>query len=372
MFPPEVVDRIVHALHDDYDTLRLCGLINRDWMAASRYHFLNGKRRMQLTHHNLPLFLDLLGSPFNTFSTRLERLRVKGVDYTTLKSLWSALPHFSHLRELQIGGHFFDPVVDVALLGPEAQIFPRVTSLAIARIFFSSYGTLNSFLARVTSLSALKIEGLRDIDKFETDINADHQSSHRLQLHLTSLHLELGPAMLAWLKWSGFCLRAREGHLNISHTSSFPIVSEYLSAAQFSRLTLRVHSSNLLLLQYPPSLIALCLLDPLWMSGSQGDLSVSLNLLPFLRQISLSIPGLQELAFCIVTLPFPNLAAGLPPTHEEVTSILDGAGFAGLRRLEFLMSRDIGRDELRATLESILPMQFSRGIVRLGVEGPGA
>jgi hypothetical protein len=72
--PPEIVDQIIDALHDDKKSLAACALVYSKWLAPSRRHLF---RKVALTTENIQAFLNLLDSPHSTLHKFTKNLAME-------------------------------------------------------------------------------------------------------------------------------------------------------------------------------------------------------------------------------------------------------------------------------------------------------
>ncbi|RXW24954.1 hypothetical protein EST38_g920 [Candolleomyces aberdarensis] len=76
--PYEILECILDYLHDDPETLRICSLVHRSWLPATRYHLLNPTIISQCCDHwtseieNVTELLDLVSSPHCTILPAIE------------------------------------------------------------------------------------------------------------------------------------------------------------------------------------------------------------------------------------------------------------------------------------------------------------
>ncbi|KAK7033954.1 hypothetical protein VNI00_012581 [Paramarasmius palmivorus] len=76
IFPQAVVDRIISFLHEDRHTLKLCGLICKDWLYTSRRYLYNS---IEFNPEASPdSFTNLLQNPLQTVTTHIQVLRING------------------------------------------------------------------------------------------------------------------------------------------------------------------------------------------------------------------------------------------------------------------------------------------------------
>ncbi|KAJ7717912.1 hypothetical protein DFH07DRAFT_1068133 [Mycena maculata] len=356
ILPPEVIDLIIDDLHDHPLTLRACSLVSRNWLATSRHHLFD---ELYLTRGKLYTFRDLLTSPRNTVSSRLRSLHATGLQYDEFKRLWPLLPAFPHLRSLHLHGNplrFEDETL-------EPQSLPNITLLSLSHTHFASYRGLKQLFLRFPSLKILKL-GRTSCDT----LHGESRDIHPTRVDLDSLHITLTADMLGWLKWTGFSLRADCVEMELE--SMGMVLSEYLEAlgSHLKFLTLKFETTGRLAifseqprLRYNTALRSLKLTHAFWMIGD-NEVRVAPALPRLLQQLESS--RLEELVFNVL-LGQSGTQYSLP--QAATVQILDGAGFMGLRRVEFHgawdRADDILRKQFESTISTLLPTQYARGIV---------
>ncbi|KAJ7612234.1 hypothetical protein FB45DRAFT_1037153 [Roridomyces roridus] len=366
ILPPEVLDRVIDSLHDDVPMLRVCSLVSRAWMASSRY-LLFAVNALIVDRKSLLPFIELLDSPHNTLLARIERLHCTEFQYAQLEALWKALPALLHLRELHIAGNILR--ID-SLPGPDSQIFPRITNLAMRHVNFPSCRTLKSLLLRFPSLMVLNFQNTLVDRSGQLDTDEVDPSPLRLELDLDSFHLE-DSSSTGWLTWRGLGLRARDISLYIPSSASTEHVSEFLAAAgpQLQHLTMRFSSYRLAsALRYPATLLSVRFVNAFWIAMLRSTGVVELTAQPelpsVLRHIQSSVPTLQELAFDVHAVPSQLALSNI--ASEDAALILQGPGFAGLRRLDFrVLGETSSCESLRSTFAALLPGLHARGIIHV-------
>ncbi|KAJ6612005.1 hypothetical protein B0H10DRAFT_2054367 [Mycena sp. CBHHK59/15] len=352
--PPEVIDLIVDNLHRDSSILRTCGLVSRDWLAASRHHLYSG---VCLPRRNLNTFLDLIKSLF-----RLRGLLVVGFLHAEIVQLWPLLPALSYLHSLHIYGKLLS--VDDGSL--EMKRLPQLDTLSLSTAHFSSYHSFTRFLSQFPGLRTLKLENVSCVPLSE---NSPLPS---LRLELSTLHVTLTAGILGWLKSTDFPLRSRCLELDIPTTD--PIMSEYFEALAThpQELTLIFYAASQLaifsekpMLKFNTALRSIRITRALWISGES-----EVRAAPALGRLLMQLPSscLEELIFD-AALEYPGIVPSTA-SARDAAEILDGLAFAGLKRIEFYgpwdRVDDILGKQFRSAIVALLPLQSARGIVRIG------
>ncbi|KAJ7137038.1 hypothetical protein C8R44DRAFT_869123 [Mycena epipterygia] len=358
MLPPELVDLVISNLCGDLVTLRTCGLVSRDWLATSRHHLYDAT---YLPRHNLPAFLDLLNSPYNTFFFRLRGLHAIGFPYTDTIQLYPVLPTFSYLRELHIYGKnlmFHNDALNPPLL-------PYLEFLSLTTAIFPSYPKLTAFLSQFPALRDLRLVNVA------CHADAGHNQQGILKLDLATLFITLGSGIMGWLKSSDFSLHAPRLETDIRNLE--PLFEEYLKSvsSNLRELTLKFHTeSQLSIFSEKPVLHSNAVLRSLkithafWISGD-SYIRVSPGLGRILKKLMHS--HLDQLVF-VAAVEVGGFAPS-PSSHDAI-ELLDGVGFAGLARIEFYGPWDSVEDilgkQFKSTISALLPCQTARGIVHVG------
>jgi hypothetical protein len=142
---PELVDRIIDHLHDEFDALKTCGQVCQFWIPASRYHLFHS---VTLTHANASGFLKLLKSRHATFVEHVRYLRVhEGGWIQELVRLASV-----HRLALYTNVGF---AIDSA-----RGNFQVVTWLELQDITFPTFGDLASFICSFPLLRQIRLSSV--------------------------------------------------------------------------------------------------------------------------------------------------------------------------------------------------------------------
>lgn len=141
IFPNEVNDRILDHLHDDYATLRLCGLVCTEWIPTVRFHRFY---RVRLRWNTIPRFCEiLLASPL--IGPYVSELSIAG----------------EHLEE------FITPHTTAI-----CEILSRLTNLRVLRLAYLGIPTADDVQPLLNSLPrSLECIEVKDVDfPFAEDI----------------------------------------------------------------------------------------------------------------------------------------------------------------------------------------------------------
>ncbi|KAJ7748652.1 hypothetical protein B0H16DRAFT_1724906 [Mycena metata] len=362
ILPPEIIDIIIDNLHNHPRTLRACGLVSRNWLGGSRHHLFG--RGIYLAARDLETFRSLVQSPCNTLSFHLRSIRVAGFQYGELTQLWSLLPNFTQLRSIHIHGN---PIrFDSDVVG--AHKLASVRSVALSRAIFTAYDGLNRFLLRFPFLTALEVDRAGFSQGADTEITPLH-----FTFKLETLKITVTPALMAWLRWTGFSLGAQSVVLDFESVE--PGVSEYFIAlgTQLQTLSLKFRNPAQLAIfsEHPrlgtnTSLRSIRIRHAFYILG-ETHVGVPPSLARLLRQVESS--AIEELAFD-ATLVHPGLNWSYSPP-QEVATILDGVGtnFARLQKINFYgpwdRIEDILGQQFKSIILTLLPIQSARGIIRV-------
>ncbi|KAJ6540211.1 hypothetical protein DFH09DRAFT_1175736, partial [Mycena vulgaris] len=356
--PPEVIDLVKDNLRGDFVTLRTCGLVNRDWLVTSRHHLYDA---LYVPYWNIHTFLDLLKSPLNTFLFRLRGLHLFGFQQDNISQIWSLLPAFSSLRTLHLYGKELTLQKDNFIPGH----LPLLESFGLSMAHFASYDILTIFLSQFPSLKTLKL------DSVACDAGPASIRKATLQLQLNMLDFTLYPGILGWLKSIDFSLSAP--CLEMDFPQEDTDLGDYLEfyGKNLHHLTLKFRAesqlstfSEHLVLRANDSLQSLKISHCFTISG-ECRIHVAPALGRILRYLAHS--RLDQLVF--VTALGPAGAPASASSSSDAAELLDGIGFAGLRRIEFHGPWDSAGDILRKQFTSailvLLPLQTARGAVHI-------
>ncbi|KAJ7438174.1 hypothetical protein FB451DRAFT_1449795 [Mycena latifolia] len=361
--PPEVVDLVIGNLRSDPITLRTCALVNRDWLSTTRHHLYEA---LYLPHRNIQTFFDLLQCPRNTFVSRLRGLYAVGFQYNEIIQLWPFLPAFSYLRALHIYGKLeLLAFNDDAILPP---CLPYLESLGLYRAKFSSYYTLATCLLQFPSIKTLK---LVDVTCTAGPVQSPKAT---LGLNLDALDFTLSPGIPGWLEWIDFSLGAPCLHVEFgADDRSF---EDYLASqgTNLRNLTLTFQKESQLsifserpVLQHNTGLRFLKITRCFTIYGETNG-QTHIRVAPALGRL-LRDPGLAQLDHLVFTVAL-EAGAILEAGSSDGAELLDGIGFAGLRRIEFWGPWDTANDilgrQFKSAITALLPLQTARGVVHVG------
>ncbi|KAJ6550427.1 hypothetical protein DFH09DRAFT_1319922 [Mycena vulgaris] len=353
--PPEVVDLVIDNLREDFVTLRICGLVSRDWLVTSRHHAL------YVPYWNIHTFLDLLNSPLNTFFFPLRGLHLLGVQQDNISQIWPLLPAFSSLRTLHLYGKQLTLGKDSVIPGH----LPLLKSFGLSMAHFASYDILTTFLSQFPSLKTLKLVSVA------CDAGPVAIRKATLQIQLNMLSFTLYPGILGWLKAIDFSLSAP--CLEVDFLEEDTDLGDYLKfhGKNLRHLTLKFRAeSQLSIFSEHPVLHANDSLQSLKIShcftiSGEYRIRVAPALGRILRHLAHS--RIDQLMF-VTALE----SAGAPApasSSSDAAELLDGIGFAGLRRIEFHgpwdSAHDILRKQFTSAILALLPLQAARGAVHI-------
>lgn len=128
-------------------------MVCREWLSSSRYHLFES---VELRRNNGPKFMELLDSPFVTFTHSVRRIVVDlEEDDIFLDNLMSVFPSFNSLKSLALSNI---PSLDT---NPDRDqilaTLAKVTELEITRIIIRPPELIIQFISRFTSLEKLSI-----------------------------------------------------------------------------------------------------------------------------------------------------------------------------------------------------------------------
>ncbi|KAJ7144107.1 hypothetical protein C8R44DRAFT_759496 [Mycena epipterygia] len=346
VFPPEIADVIIRHL-DSTPALRACSLVCRGWVPASRDRL---HRSLFIGGRDIPKFIDIIGSPYNTYTNILETIDFVYCQSGPTDFILARLPEFSQLKTIKI--QYTTLFRDI---GPSP--IPHITSLTISETHFPSFALFTDFLSRFPGLKTLKLELLNwDDDEEQAPASVPlHTQARRLELDTLSVDIPADPEFLTWLSSADSAPLARSLELQVTwiattteSTMVTDVVSKYLRwlnvYLMHLRLDLRLlsdenldyHSNTALQSLQIDNAIAYTryYLEDAEDEDYAWELRVSHIVGPFLRQIQLS--SLENL---IIGVKFGDWDQPQPhPGTAEIgdfPAIFDIPRYTQLRSLQF-------------------------------------
>ncbi|KAJ6573470.1 hypothetical protein DFH09DRAFT_1362101 [Mycena vulgaris] len=189
VLPPEITDSIIHELSPDAPALRICSLVCRAWLPASRQIL---HKKVALRGEDIPDFLDLIAPSENTYLNKLRVIDISLCENGPAVSLLQLLPRFLCLESVRIHSSIFHY---------EIPDLPRVRSLEVFGLQFRSFAAFTKLLSRFPDLKNL-ILGENVLWVYpntasaliaDTPIKVSEYLRH-LHVHLTHLCIRFGSA----------------------------------------------------------------------------------------------------------------------------------------------------------------------------------
>ncbi|KAJ7512796.1 hypothetical protein B0H11DRAFT_1898080 [Mycena galericulata] len=152
ILPPETIDHIIDYVGPCFPTLRVCGLVARNWLPASR-KFVHRDITLNAESIRFTAFINLIKSPFNTFFGTVRAIELVLGHSNGLKpqSLLDQLPQFARL----------DSIILVAgYIGQPIPLSPTVSTLELSSVQFPSFAAFVDLLSQFPSLKALTLDSL--------------------------------------------------------------------------------------------------------------------------------------------------------------------------------------------------------------------
>ncbi|KAJ7743720.1 hypothetical protein DFH07DRAFT_35393 [Mycena maculata] len=144
VFPPEITDSIICQLESSFCALRICALVCRDWLAASRNIVHRSLSFFEIS--DIHTFLELVESPYNTYAGAVRDVSFSGCR-EQISSLFALFPQFCHLESINI--HY-------SLLDFSIPALPRISTLSLSGFVFPSSATVSDLLLFLRSFPHLK------------------------------------------------------------------------------------------------------------------------------------------------------------------------------------------------------------------------
>ncbi|KAJ7743723.1 hypothetical protein DFH07DRAFT_835453 [Mycena maculata] len=145
VFPPEITDSIICQLESSLPTLRVCALVCRDWLPASRNI---AHKSLRLFPRHLNTFLKLADSPYNTYAGAVRVVSfVHCSEQESISSFFALFPQFRHLESIHVHN---------SLLGFSIPTLPHVHTIFLGGMVSSSSTIVSDLLLFLRSFPHLK------------------------------------------------------------------------------------------------------------------------------------------------------------------------------------------------------------------------
>ncbi|KAJ6468090.1 hypothetical protein C8R47DRAFT_807523 [Mycena vitilis] len=190
VFPPEITDSIIHQLSPDLPTLRVCSLVSRAWIPASRYLL---HETIALRGEDMSSFLELIAAAENTYLATVRAVNLSLCENGPTESLLKLLPQFLSLKSIRIYSSIFHY---------DLPVISGVTALELSGTHIRSVLDFTTLLARLPALKHLKLDA---VSWGSSDGWAPVASSigpvnpTRLELDTFSVQIPTDPLFLDWL-----------------------------------------------------------------------------------------------------------------------------------------------------------------------------
>jgi hypothetical protein len=155
--PPELIDLVIDALHDDRATLKICALVCRSWVYASRHHLFS---HLRVSPKGLDL-IALLSSALCTIGPAVRYLIFEYID--DLPEIICRLPHVKRLTIMNSTMSEFQDFTSPAVV----SFLRPLESLTFFKVTFDNPTTFLSLLLSFTQLRSLDWNCL----SFETPVS---------------------------------------------------------------------------------------------------------------------------------------------------------------------------------------------------------
>lgn len=241
LFPPEITDSIIHELSPNRPALRICSLVCRTWLPASRYILHD---TLSLRGWDVPGFLDIIVPSENTYLGTLRAIDIRLCENGPVTSLLRLLPQFVCLKSIRIQYSTFDY---------QFPVIPAVNTLEFFGAQFPSFTAFTNLLDQCPNLKNLKLE---TISWGSVDGSAPPgidmlpgKSSTRLELDTFSVDISNDSPFLDWISspesaplTSNLTLLL---HTGLSYTTKDPLEAEIIKKAQQYCRHLNLHLKHL-------------------------------------------------------------------------------------------------------------------------------
>ncbi|KAJ6612343.1 hypothetical protein B0H10DRAFT_2052554 [Mycena sp. CBHHK59/15] len=360
--PPEITDSIIHQFHSSSPDLRVCSLVCRAWLPASRYQLFSS---LSLRGEDIPKFVDLIASPENTYSSSLRAITIIYGENGPMSLLLLRLLDFRSLRSMKIR---------LSMICSEFPTMPHITFLKLDAILFQSFSAFITFLIRFPGLKILVLRHLGWGPDRDSKDPVQSITAPRLELEQLSIENSHNLQLLSWL--SDVELAPLTSSLSLDLTGRMgrkiiPDVAEYLQhlRTHLKHLHLQLHTIARFLekLDFSLHTQSLRIHSAVEFSGDSGQWSLCVD--PMLLQVLKLVcaPHIKELTLRVVPvrrgkLIIPDTSASL----QLLLSVLHLPHLATLRKIQFYgpwNSDPEARDNFTSVVLDKLPTLASRSVV---------
>ncbi|KAJ7657353.1 hypothetical protein DFH06DRAFT_1198026 [Mycena polygramma] len=193
VFPPEITDSIIHQLSPDLPMLRVCSLISRAWLPASRYLL---HETISLRGEDIPFFLELIAAAENTYLATVRAVNLSLCENGPTESFLKLLPQFLCLKSIRIYSSIFHY---------DLPVLSGVTTLELSGTQIRSVVDFTTLLAQLPALKHLKLDAVSwgSPDGWApVASNADIVPANHARLELDTFSVRISTDSL-WPDWLG-------------------------------------------------------------------------------------------------------------------------------------------------------------------------
>jgi hypothetical protein len=238
--PPELSDRVIDFLHDDWSALKACSLACKAWLPASRFHLWN-RVVLRYSADGTDYAEFLKASPAITsciVDLTVEFPTDRSTDTSREpEATWmteTLIPIFSTLRILRqlmfVGAHFGE---DAFL----AKIYPSLSTARVVQLSMCHFSRFSSFVELVWSSPSLENLRLDTISFDQVDAYTPRPPSvprpelkFLMIIYYSSVHM---PVVIDWLVSEGFC----------THVDFLVVFQQHIECPAITRLLPAVGSN---------------------------------------------------------------------------------------------------------------------------------
>ncbi|KAK7001411.1 hypothetical protein R3P38DRAFT_1794848 [Favolaschia claudopus] len=344
--PPEITDTIIRLLCRDRQVLRLCSLVSRAWLPASRNILYE---TLAIRGEDVPSFISIAAPSENTYLGFVRAIDISMAENGPTESLLELLPQFTRLKTLRVVSSIFHF---------ELPPLPAMTTLELSGSHFQSFAAFTALLSRVPNLHDLKMQNLHwGSPSGWAPPKLQLASSPQLKFKLSGFFVEMTESVLLdWLCDTSTAPSATSLTLSLPRwPPGVHRTSEYLKLLNVDLQTLYLRFNELddiakVAFSSNTSIRSLRvdfyeMNQPLWrrdvMPASELFLCIRLpTLLESFRSV------LDELIIDIYTVP----KLTKPGALDRLAVALSSAPLSRLRKLQFNGRWDSGRDAISAKL----------------------
>ncbi|KAJ7512794.1 hypothetical protein B0H11DRAFT_2267854 [Mycena galericulata] len=358
----EISNYIIRYLAEYLPALRVCSLVCREWLPASRKIM---HRDLLLHNENIASFPQLLESPLNTFFDAVRTMYLSlDHDGSETRAVLESLPQFTHLDSLSL---------DSGCLSHGLPASPRISTLELSDVEFPSFVAFLDLLSQFSGLKSLTLGHLEfpggsrkpkiprktapfpglSLETFSVDVSDNNQLLHWLASSTAAGHCQISTPRLILTGFDDISSTRISGYLhtlgtNLKHLSLPPVMSQ----TDFTANT---------------ALQSLSLSHALWIY-SDWSLSVFPRIPSTLGQFEHLDGQLEEVILAVKSLPFSPRQEDLrtrPDLFAQLAAELSRPQYARVPNIRLHATwreapDGFSRELFAAALQKVLPHHAAR------------